>query len=229
MAAVAGLTACSTDEIDKWTDKGYVWFTEENVDFSFRLFPEVGEGDTYLVPVPITVASTVADRDRVVEVEVVREPSDSRTHYEIQRPVLFRAGHIVDTMYVKVENGAHLYKVSDTITFKALASADFDIGIPEKTTTNLCLYNGYPKPEWWDDSYGCNTYMGKFSQLKMEVFIAVMGDMEDPTLGEGWYSNNAVTMTQYKLNEYVTKNNIRYPDDDPLAPGKRPYFGTNSY
>ncbi len=230
MTGLSWLAACSTDDIDKWDNKGFVWFTEENVDFSFRMYPEIGEGESFLVPVPITVASTVADRDRIVEVEVVREPQDSRTRYEIQNPVVFRAGHITDTMYVKVENSSHLYKTHDTITFKALPSADFNIGIPEKLTTNLCLYNGLPRPKWWDaNDWSTNWIMGQFTQLKMEIYIIVTGGMDDPTMGGGWWNNNAVTMTLYKLNEYVKKNDIRYPDDDPFAPGKQPYFGNNSY
>lgn len=224
-------TGCSTDEIDPWdSSEGYVWFTEENVDFSFRAHPEIGEDSSYLVPVPITVAASVSDRDRAVEVAIEKEPSDSRTKYEVQQPVLFRAGHITDTMFVKVYNGAHLYKTHDTITFKMMPSADFKVGLQDKATTHLCLFNGLPRPDWWKaDDFTPNWILGQFTQLKMEIYIIVTGGTDDPTMGGSWWSNNAVTMTVYKLNEYVRNNNIRYPDDDPYAPGKQPYFGQNSY
>lgn len=230
VAAMAGLSACSTDEIDPWTDKGFAWFTSENVDFSFRAHPEIAKDGSYLVPIPVTVASNVADRDRALEVEVVAEPKDSRTKYEIVRPVRFRAGHIVDTMFVKVYNSDHLYSVHDTISFKMLPSADFKVGLADNAVTNLCLYNGLPRPDWWKaNDFSSNWMLGKFTQLKMEIYLKVTGGMEDPTLGNGWWNNNAVIMIVYKLNEYVRMNNIHYPADDPYAPGQQPYFGSNSY
>lgn len=218
---------CSTDEIEAWDAKGFVWFESENVDFTFKPHTELSEGESFMVPIPFVAATKMSDKDRVVNVEVVREPSDSRTQYELQTPVLFRANHVVDTMFVKVVNSKHLDTVHDTISFKVLPSEDFDPGLNENLVTNLCLYNGYARPEWWN--MDVEFILGYFTQLKMEVFVNVSGSTDDPTNGNGWFNNISVTYLIVRLNDYVKEHDIRYPDDDPNAPGAQPVFDFFSY
>jgi len=229
--AVCGLllAACSTEEIDSWTGKGYAWFSQENVDFTFKTRSDVAVGEACLVGIPFKTATTKEGYDREMSVSVARDASDSRTKYELQTPVLFHANHEVDTMWVKVYNSEHLNEVHDTITFKIEANDTFDPGLTDYVQTNLCLYNGYAHPEWWDSS--AESYMGYFSQLKMEVYWAVFGNDDDPRGAEvsSWYSNIAVTYAIQLLNDYVEENDIRYPDDDPNAPGEQPSFSSRSY
>lgn len=225
-AAVLMLSACTKDEIDRWSDKGFAWFTYENNDFTFASHPEIAEGGTYLVPIRIRVASTVSSHDRTLAVSITRQPSDSRTTFELQQPVVFRANHIVDTMYVKVTNGAHLAEVHDTISFTILESEDFSPGLSDYVTTNLCLYNGFAKPAWWDAN--CDYYMGYFTQLKMNVYYAVTGDDEKPYDDDGW-AGNKFKFLIYMLREYVTKNDVRYPESDENAPGQLVTFSNRSY
>ncbi|MCF0175789.1 MAG: DUF4843 domain-containing protein [Bacteroidales bacterium] len=219
-------TSCKTDEIDRWNSRGFVWFTYRNNDFTFRTRPEVGEGESTLVAIPFKAATKVSDKDRVVEVEVSRKPLDSRTLFEIQKPVTFRANHLVDTMFVKVTNSAHLAEVHDTISFRILPSEDFDLGLEDNLETNLCLFNGFAKPKWWDAN--CDYYLGYFTQLKMEVYFAVTGGDEAPYDDEGWGGNKR-RFISYQLTEYVTKNDVRYPDTDPDAPGQQPQFANKKY
>lgn len=225
-AVLMVLAACSKDEIDRWSDKSFAWFSAENNDFTFVSHPEVAENGTYLVPIPFRVATTVSDRDRQLEVEVTRQPADNRTQYELQKPVLFRANHIVDTMYVKVTNSAHLAEVPDTVSFTIRESADFLPGLTDRVTTNLCLFNGFAKPSWWNAN--TDYYMGYFTQLKMSVYYAVTGGEESPIDDDGWQGNK-FRFIIYMLREYVSKNNVRYPADDPNAPGELVTFSNGKY
>ncbi len=220
------ISSCSSDEIDAWQAKGYVWFPQEYVNFTFKEHPEVNSGETYLVPIPFRVASTVSDKDRLVEVDIVRQPEDSRTTYELQKPVKFRANHIVDTMYVKVTNSDHLATIHDTISFEVKPSIDFEPGLQDNVKTSLCLFNGFAKPSWWDAN--TDYYMGLFSQLKMEVYYIVTGSDETP-LDEDGYGGNKFKFIKYQLTEYVTKNNLHYPADDENAPGQPVTFNSNKY
>lgn len=220
--------ACSTEEIDTWSDKGYAWFTYENNDFTFKTRSDVAVGESCLVGIPFQTATTKENYDREVGVEVTREPSDSRTKYELQTPVMFHANHVTDTMWVRVYNSEHLSEVHDTIQFKIVANETFDPGLADNIATNLCLYNGYAQPDWWDSS--AERYIGYFTQLKMEVFWAVFGNDDDPRGENGkWYSNIAVTYALQLLNDYVADNDIRYPDDDANTPGQQPHFRGRSY
>ena len=221
------LGACSEEEAELWTDKGFDWFSAENTDFSFKQLPDVGYGQTALAALPFTVATTMENRDRKVNVEVIRQPKDSRTKYEIQTPVVLRANRTSDTLWVRITNSEHLETTPDTVGFRFVASEDFNPGLKDNVAANLCLYNGYVRPKWWDSNAESN--IGYFTQLKMDVYFKVTGGMEDPR-GEGlWYNNIALTYLVFWLNDYVEANDIRYPADDPNAPGERPAFSWRSY
>ena len=142
------LGACSEEEAELWTEKGFVWFSAENTDFSFKQLPDVGYGQTALAALPFTVATTMENRDRTVNVEVIRQPKDSRTKYEIQTPVVLHANRTSDTLWVRVTNSEHLETTPDTVGFRLIASEDFIPGLQDSITTNLCLYNGYVRPAW---------------------------------------------------------------------------------
>ena len=221
------VSSCSDSEIDAWQSR-YVWFTDTLVNFSNMQQPNVAEGGTLVAAIPLTMAADVSDKDRVVNVEVVGQPNDSRTKYEVQNPVKIRAGRFVDTMYVNVINSNHLDQVYDSITFRILPSADFQPGLLAYQKTTLCLHNGYEQPAWWD--FDATFTLGYFTQLKMKIFILVTGGTDDPRTMEYWSDADlALKYTVFLLNDYVEQNNIRYPDDDPDAPGQKPVFDFWSY
>jgi len=221
------LGACSEEEAELWTEKGFVWFSAENTDFSFKQLPDVGYGQIALAALPFTVATTMENRDRTVNVEVIRQPKDRRTKYEIQTPVVLHANRTSDTLWVRVTNSEHLETTPDTVGFRLIASEDFNPGLKDNISANLCLYNGYVRPDWWDESgWG---KMGHFNQFKMEVFVKVTGGTEDPRGEGGSWNGIAVTYLQFQLNDYIEANDIRYPADDPKAPGQRPVFASGKY
>lgn len=115
--AIITIASCGDSEIDGWSSK-YVWFTDTIVDFSNIQQPDVPEGGTLVAAIPLSIASEVADQDRIVNVEVVSQPKDSRTKFEVQNPVKIRAGRLVDTMYVNIINSKHLDEVYDLLKYK---------------------------------------------------------------------------------------------------------------
>lgn len=223
----APFVSCSDSEIDSWQSK-YVWFTDTLVNFSNMQQPDVAEGGTLVAAIPLCVAADVADHDRIVNVEVVGQPKDSRTQFEVQTPVKIRAGRLVDTMYVNIKNSSHLDQVYDSITFRVMPSEDFEPGLLAYQKATLCLHNGYVRPSWWDEEG--EMYMGYYTQLKMEIFVKVMGNTNDPRTVSYWSEGDlALTYCIFMLNDYVKQNDIRYPDDDPNAPGQQPSFDFWSY
>lgn len=223
------IASCSEREIDSWESKGYVWFTDTLIDFTNMSQPDVPIGGTLTAAIPLTVASDVADYDRTVNVEVSRQPHDSRTQYKVKNPVIIRAGHTTDTMYVEITNSDHLDVVYDSISFKVMPSEDFDPGLKAYQNMTLALHNGYVRPSWWDSS--AQSYIGYFTQLKMQIFVAVTGGTDDIRTETSYWSSTdlAVQYWIYLLNDYIEQNDIRYPDDDPIAPGQTPSFSWRSY
>lgn len=231
-AAVLTVTSlfvgCGNSEIESW-NSSMVWFTDTLIDFTNMAQPDVPMGGTLKVPVPITIASDVANSDRTVTIELVRKPSDNRTQVEVPTTATVHAGKLTDTLYVDLVNSAHLDEVYDTIAVRVLPSSDFQPGLKAYQTATICLHNGYQKPKWWDSD--ADRKLGYFSQLKMKVIEAVMGGIIDPRDNKkGWYSSDmGLQYNVFRFNDYVEQNDIRYPNTDVHAPGQRPEFGWKTW
>lgn len=219
---------CGNSEIESW-NSSMVWFTDTLIDFTNMAQPDVPMGGTLKIPVPMTIASDVSNSDRTVAIELVRKPSDNRTQVEVPTTAMVRAGKLTDTLYVDLTNSAHLDVVYDTIAIRVLPSSDFQPGLKAYQTATICLHNGYMKPKWWVSD--TDRRLGYFTQLKMKVIEAVMGGIIDPRGDkDGWYSDDLeLQYNIYRFNDYVEQNDIRYPDDDPNAPGQHPQFGWRTW
>lgn len=222
------LAGCGRSEIDSW-NSSLVWFTDTLIDFTNMAQSDVPMGGTLTIAVPLTIAADLSDKDRTVNVEVAKQPNDSRTSFELQTPVVIRANHTADTLYVNLVNSEHLDEVYDTLAIRVLPSEDFEPGLLEYQEVKICLHNGYLRPEWWDDD--AERHLGYFTQLKMQVFETVTGGLEDPRSNTSYWDSNdlALQYVIYQLNDYIENNDIRYPDDDQNAPGEQPSFSWKSY
>ena len=223
------MVGCGDSEIDTW-NSSMAWFKDSLVNFTNMTQPDVPLGGTLRIPVPISVAADMSNHDRVVNIEVVANPSDSRTKVEVPTTAIIRANHTTDTLYVSLINSSHLDEVYDTLAIKVIPSADFQPGLPAYQMVKICLHNGYLKPSWWDDE--AEWSLGYFTQLKMKIFETVIGNLDDPRGNKAYwdpYGDIQLYYNIYILNDYVQQNDIRYPDDDPNAPDEQPYFGGYSY
>lgn len=227
-AVTSLLMGCGSSEIESW-NSSMVWFTDTLINFTNMSQPEVPMGGTLKIPVPLTVASDVATSDRTVAVELSKKPSDSRTLVNVPATGLVRAGKLTDTLYVELTNSSHLDEVYDTLCVRILPSIDFEPGLPAYQRVTICLHNGYAKPSWWDDT--AVQQLGYFSQLKMEVIEAVMGEIKDPRGDTStWsYDDMELKYNLYMFNDYITQHDIRYPSTDAYAPGQRPNFYWYNY
>lgn len=224
------LSGCSEEQIDSWHAKGYVWFTDTVINFTNMSEPDIPMGGQLSIALPVTAASKVEDYDRKVNIELTRKPKDSRTQVTLHQGV-FHRGRTTDTLYVGLTNSAHLDQVYDTIQVHILPSEDFEQGLVSNLYATVCLHNGYPKPAWWTKQ--ADFVLGYFSQLKMKVYIAVTGGAEDPRSDKSssyWSASDlGLQYWVFLLNDYIAKNHIVYPADDPNAPGQAPVFDFQSW
>lgn len=219
---------CGNSEIESW-NSSMVWFTDTLINFTNMAQPEVPIGGKLQIPVPLTVASDLVNSDRTVTIEMLRKPADSRTQVVVPTSATIRAGKWADTLYVELTNSAHLDEVYDTIAIRVLPSSDFQPGLKAYQTATICLHNGYVKPTWWDSD--AERSIGYFSQLKMQVIEAVMGEIIDPRTEKDYWSSSDLELQYniFRFNDYVEQNDLRYPDTDPNAPGQRPKFAWKSW
>ena len=230
----AALVSCSKDEVDLWSEENCAWFTEEAHTFSFRSVADVKEGESTLVAIPMTLATSIASHDRIVNVEVTQQPASPDTRCEIVTPVKVRAGMGVDTLWIKVFNDPHLNAMPDTIKFRIVDSPDFHAGLESKVNAFLRLYNGLARPSWWNKTCEQRA-LGKYNEFKHQVYIDCMGNDDDPRGNSTSFnasSNINIAYVLVKLEKYVADNNIVYPADYPDCGGRggeAPRFERNQY
>lgn len=226
LALLTLLSSCSEDEIDTWSGQNYAWFGTSTSTFSFRTVANATTGTTAMAGIPIHVAGPVSSQDRKVNVEVIKNPSNAQTHVEVQTPATFHAGQIYsDTLWVKVTNTKNLDEKADTIRLRIIDSEDFKAGLKDSLETSLVLYNGFVQPSWWDRDE--EFYFGKFTQLKMEIYVKLFGNTDPRGTGTTWWNNIEVDYRLMMLQDYVDKNNIVYPTDGNYHPGEAPVFDYN--
>ena len=214
MAAVA----CSKSEIETWTAKPRVWFTnaDDTVVFSFYSQPE--EVTEYTVEIPITMAGKIASEDREIAFKDLGS-GNPESRYEVVSAKI-PAGEVTGMLAVKVHKTDNLNTANDAIVFELLPSDVFELGLSEDYHHNmLVISNLLAKPTWWDDE-NCIYFLGYYSDEKLEIVYTVFGSDEFfAKLGRGegsWYDDD-VTIAIYKLNQYCKENNCTYLSGEPIT------------
>lgn len=207
---VLNLGSCKQDDIDVWNVNGFAWFSFPKTDFSFKgRGVEVGGKTT--IAIPLTVATEVKDFDRTIAVEVIRKAANPGTQVAVPQNAMLKAGESVAFLSVEIDYTPNLDVDKDTIGISVVKNEYFDPGLDEGASMNLCLYNGYVKPNWWGDSQHSTdafSKLGFFTELKMQVWWDVVGN--DDNL-EDWWGDFATYLVE-DLQNYVYNNGIVYPE-----------------
>lgn len=203
-AAAIILAACSTEEVDKWSEEtAFAHFTSlstEPTNFTFAM--EEDHVTEKTLDIPITLMAPKADRVRVVNVEVVRDAANSGTSYSFEPSVKVEAGATDATLKVTARRTANLKAETDTIVFAIRESDDFMPGLPDYRENTLVLFDGFLQPAWWDSSYNTKRAIGECNSLKLKVWYTVFGNFDDPRGGSSFWTGNEAVLALFKLDQY---------------------------
>lgn len=209
------VAACSKSEIATWDAKPRVWFSTAN-DTALFVFSSQPEGTTEsVVPLKIEIAGKLADTDRSVQVNDLGGSQFTRgTRYEIVSAII-PAGKTRGEVLVKLYKTENLETANDTLTFQIVPSEDFEVGLSDDDLRNVIIVaDTWFQPAWWDTS--AESWLGYYSEKKLEIIYTVLGSEELFTRGLSWTSEE-VSVAIYKLNRYCIENNIKYhPDDEEV-------------
>lgn len=198
------MTACSTEEIEQWSeDTAFAHFTSlstEPTNFTFAM--EEDNITEKIVEIPITLMAPQANKEREINVEVVRNATNSGTSYSFTSPVKVEAGATAATLKVLAKRTANLRTETDTIVFAIRQSADFIPGLPDYRENTLVLFDDFLQPSWWDSSYNTKRAIGLCNSLKLKVWYAVFGNFDDPRGGSSFWTGNAVVLALFQLTQY---------------------------
>lgn len=210
IVTLLALASCKIDPIDSWSAKGRVWFTSDaDTIFSFKKVDD--NIKETIVEIPLTVAGTIDKEQREVNLDVIQEKSSPDTKYEIERPVLIKAGENSGVLKVKVLKTSNLSTNPDSITFAIKSSDHLEAGIISNLKKKLVITNMYVRPWWW---YDFN--LGLWTEEKHLVIIQVLGSDKDirgngaePNFRRGWTHPDAL-YNIYLLNKYCEEKGLSF-------------------
>jgi len=229
------LGGCEKDEIETWSELSYVWFYVNKYSsdgpvvlptksFSFRmadpedLFTEDGMTAGYVL-FPLVTAGTPSNKDRIVNVEVEQDKSNSQTRYELMKPVIIPAGELSGVMKVKIFKTPNLDNDADSVSFVIKDSEDLLVAQPwaygepmDCLVSKMIVMSRYAQPSWWTSTW-TNTYWGPFTQEKMDVVYIVLGSLDNPNPGD----TPIFQYNVYLINQYIEEHNCTEADGTPMA------------
>lgn len=205
---------CGKESVMLWSEKASVWFTAPNFKdstiFTFALYPE--ELKDTVIGIPISMCGPLSHVDREINVEVVSNPRDPQTKYEIICPVIIPADSTNGFLQVRVFRTSNLSIERDSVVFQLQTSEDLNVDFLEHTRHWLYISNLFEQPEWWVLGSNAWYYLGEYDLTKMQIIYTVLGSAEDPMSGDIAQAN----INRYKLAEYVRENQPTYPNGSPV-------------
>lgn len=210
LGALFLLVSCKKSELEKWSEKGRVWFAGTG-DINFLFLSMSDNATESIVKIPLITAGAISSSDRQVKIEIVEEPRDLSSKYEVINPILIKADSVGGEMQVKLFRTANLKNSPDTLKFRVVSSTDLDPGIVDRQEIKLIFSDTYIQPKWWYVSQ-----LGNYSTAKHRVIFEVFGNDNDlrgkgadPTVSRGWTSADAL-YNLYLLNKYCEDNQLSF-------------------
>lgn len=184
------LTACSKDKIDTFdSTQEYLHFQNSYMDslsYSFFYYPD---STSLIIPLEVRLIGNKTDFDREFSLDIFQEESTvSPEHYDFPGTFIFHANHVLDTIYIQINNRADLKDKEVKLSIQIKPSANFLPGQREYTYNIIRFSDIITQPSWWNEKITDN-YLGKYSEKKFREFIKVTGtgDLTDLQPDEIWY------------------------------------------
>lgn len=211
--------SCKEDTLDVYNGSNYVHFTPTFSDLPQTEFNFAYDGKTtreteYDVPVEIRIWGYLPEKDFNCSVNVVQDKTTASSDmFSFPSETVFRAGHHVDTLWVKVKRGAELLKTDYTITIKMESADDNHVVGPAKyNTARLRIFDKITAiPSWW----ATTAALGKYSDIKYRVLNYYLGkvlvNIDDYT--NITFKEEALAFKEWWKKEWEKGNHVYYDTD----------------
>ena len=175
------VTSCKEDTLDVYNGDNYIHFTpvlndKPSAEYNFALDGVTTAETEALVPVEMRIWGYLPDTDFNCSVSVDEKKTNAQPYeYEIAENTLFRAGHHVDTVWVKVRRNAQLLKTNYTLTFNLTAAGSGYVVGPAiyKSVEIRVMDKIVTKPLWWSTTQ----LLGEYTNLKYRLFNIFSGKL----------------------------------------------------
>lgn len=179
LVLAASLASCKEDTLDVYHGEDYVHFTPGADDvavtsYNFALDGVTTAETSVLVPVELTLWGYLPTEDFRCEVSVVAEGTTAiSSDYEDPGYATFRAGHHVDTLWVRVNRKEELLATDYSLRLRLDSAGDAHVVGPSSySTVTLHIFDRITdEPSWW----GTTQALGPYSAMKYRLLNIYLG------------------------------------------------------
>lgn len=221
---VLTLESCNESKIDTFVSKPRVWFTKtyqdpvkgtitvNKLERSFALEPGA---ETIDVPFQVNLIGPIADHDRMYTAVIVDSlTTGNPADYEIT-PMVIRANHVADTLWIKLIKNPRMDIKADTVTLHIAENDTFGPGYFDGLQVSLVYSNLIIQPDWWTDDMA-RSYFGAFSTEKFNAFFFYCEslDVEVDIVEELERSDLRKMLIEFK--KYIAQEGLTEADGTPM-------------
>lgn len=168
------LLACDERGFETYGGGNYLSF-EKNMEkdsmvISFRYYPDQ---DELKIPLKMVLSGNPLAVSATYGLEVVSgETTLAPSNYKLEESYLFREGRIEDTAWIHLINSDRLQEQPFRLVIAIRGNESLQAGVNELQKAKLIVSDIAARPEWWDATV-TNSYLGKYSDAKYQLFIKV--------------------------------------------------------
>lgn len=217
--AFLAAVSCKEDTLDVYHGDNYIHFTPglDNApyaEYNFALDGKTTAETAADVPVEIRIWGYLPETDIRCNVSVKADATTAKpSDYEVTEQTVFRKGHHVDTLWVKVKRNEKLlntdFKVSVVMTS---ADNSYLVGPAIYNTATVRVRDFIEKqPSWWSTTQ----FLGDYSHLKYRLFNIFSGRvvLSIDRYSQIEFKQVALDFRQWLMEEWQ-KGNKYYADDN---------------
>ena len=218
IGAIYSLYSCSKEEILTYnnnTSERFIYFEKseaDSSDISFFTYP--GEIE---INFPVVVKSSgFSNQDEEYKIVVMDEYTTAlSSDYKIPDKLIFKAGAIKDTCYIKLKYSSKLDSDKVRVVIKLANNENFTEGESMYQVAIIWFHNIISQPDWWTSTV-TSYYLGTYSDLKYSLFNSIVGvDLTDAD--ESTIRHYALVFKQYLEEQKAAGNTVLEADKTEMT------------
>lgn len=216
MSAVLLAGSCAKSDIPTYDSKNKLWFTakdkdEKVVDNIVKSFSHFPGAETLEVPFEINLIGRIPDQDMAYRVVVVDSLTTAlASEYVLPEIPVFRAGQVVDTLWVKLVKSPRMDALEVKLTLYVAENENFANGYYNRQSVVVAFNNITTRPDWWTQTIE-KAYLGTYSKEKFDAFYFYTGLNTIEGL-----SSSELRSILLDFKAYIAEKNITEADGSPM-------------
>lgn len=217
------LFSCTEEEVTMYEGGTYIGFKDnmykDSTNFSFFFHPNEEKMD---IAIPVVLSGKIPEKDIELSITIDEENTTAFSeNYELPEKPIFKAGQVIDSIYITVKNSEELKEKEYKIVLNIGENDNYKLGEEDHIKAKILINDMPSKPDWWDYTI-TKSYLGTYSNVKYQLFIVVTGisDLSDKEPSE---IRALALKLKYYLQKLADEGKTVYDENNKLV--KVPVIG----